>query len=71
MVIASAGATVVAVGANDGMLHVFSADDGKEMMSYLPGNLFSNAKSEGYHYLTHPDYGHRYYVDGTPTVADA
>ena len=62
---------VVVVGANDGMLHVFSASDGKEMMSYLPGNLFSNAKSEGYHYLTHPDYAHRYYVDGTPTVADA
>jgi len=61
---------VVAAGANDGMLHVFAADTGKELLAYLPGNLFSTAPSEGYHYLTDPDYAHRYYVDGTPAVSD-
>ncbi len=61
---------VVAVGANDGMLHLFAADTGKELLAYLPGNLFSTAKSQGYHYLTDPDYSHRYYVDGTPAVSD-
>ncbi len=61
---------VVAAGANDGMLHVFAADNGNELLAYLPGNLFSSAKSQGYHYLTDPDYAHRYYVDGTPAVSD-
>ncbi len=61
---------IVAVGANDGMLHIFAAEDGQELLAYLPGNLFSTAKREGYHYLTDPEYAHRYYVDGTPTVSD-
>ena len=62
---------VVMAGANDGVLHGFAADSGKELLAYLPGSLFSAAASEGYHYLTDSDYSHRYYVDGTPTVADA
>ena len=54
------------VGANDGMLHAFEASSGTEKLAYVPNavlpklaNLASNA------------YTHRYYVDGTPTVADA
>ena len=62
---------VLYVGANDGALHAFNASDGKELFAYLPGNLFSNKKNQGYHYLTDPEYSHRYYVDGTPSVSDA
>ena len=61
---------MVAVGAIDGRLHLFATDTGKELLAYLPGNLFSTGKSQGYHYLTDPDYSHRYYVDGTPAVSD-
>ena len=62
--------TVVYAGSNDGFLHGFDADTGKELLAFLTGNLFSTAKSQGYHYLTDPDYSHRYYVDGTPAVSD-
>ena len=61
---------VVYVGSNDGMLHGFDAKSGKELLAYLPGNLFSTVASAGYHYLTQADYQHRYYVDATPTVSD-
>ena len=54
------------VGANDGMLHGFNANNGEEKMAYVPATLFPNL-----HELTNPDYTHRYYVDKTPTVGDA
>ncbi|MCC6207190.1 MAG: hypothetical protein IT488_03425, partial [Gammaproteobacteria bacterium] len=60
---------VIFVGSNDGMLHGFS-EDGEEVFAYVPNMLFSNATSEGLHYLTDPAYEHRYYVDLSPTVAD-
>ena len=62
---------VMYVGANDGMLHAFDARTGEELLAYLPGNLFTNARHEGYHYLTDPYYNHRFYVDATPTVSEA
>ena len=62
---------VVYVGSNDGMLHAFEATTGKELLAYLPGNLFTNARNEGYHYLTDPDYNHRFYVDSTPEISEA
>jgi len=63
--------SVVYVGANDGALHGFRADNGQEVLAYLPDNLFSRESRKGYRYLTKPGYKHRYYVDGTPFVADA
>jgi len=57
---------VLYVGANDGMLHAFDAETGVELFAYVPGAVFQNL-----HYLTSPNYSHRYYVDGTPTVGDA
>lgn len=62
---------VVYVGANDGMLHAFDADDGKEIFAYVPNLLFSNPTGYGLVELTKTDYfdNHRYYVDLTPTVA--
>lgn len=56
----------VYVGANDGMLHAFSAADGKELFAYVPGALFPYLNR-----LTSPEYVHRPYVDGALTVAEA
>ena len=57
--------------ANDGALHAFDADTGTELLAYFPGHLASTASATGYHYLSDPDYGHHYYVDGSPVVGDA
>ena len=63
---------VVYVGANDGFLHGFNAANGKEIIAYAPGNLYSDNISAGYHRLTDPTFNHEnLYVDGTPAVSDA
>ncbi|MDH5359876.1 MAG: PilC/PilY family type IV pilus protein [Gammaproteobacteria bacterium] len=63
---------MVYVGANDGMLHGFSATNGEERFAYIPASLFASATTDsGLHYLTQPNYQHRYYVDATPAVSDA
>tara|TARA_R110002074_G_C12554560_1_gene666953 strand:+ start:2949 stop:7667 length:4719 start_codon:yes stop_codon:yes gene_type:complete len=61
---------VLVVGANDGMLHGFNADPtsldvGEELFAYVPSDIFDNLSS-----LTYQDYSHRYFVDGTPRIAD-
>lgn len=56
---------VIYVGANDGMLHAFKASDGSELFAYVPGLIYANLPS-----LTTPNYSHKYYVDGAPTVGD-
>jgi type IV pilus assembly protein PilY1 len=53
----------VYVGANDGMLHAFSAIDGTEIFGYVPYLVFDHLED-----LADPDYDHRFYVDLTPTV---
>ncbi|WP_299197737.1 PilC/PilY family type IV pilus protein [uncultured Amphritea sp.] len=57
---------VIYVGANDGMLHGFSAADGKELLAYIPSVLLPKLKL-----LAVGEYAHQYYVDGTPMVNDA
>ncbi|WP_422843431.1 PilC/PilY family type IV pilus protein [Acidovorax sp. M2(2025)] len=56
---------VLYVGGNDGMLHGFSATDGKELIAYVPRGVVSGLKD-----LTDKDYQHRYYVDGSPMTGD-
>lgn len=56
---------VIYVGANDGMLHAFKASDGSELFAYVPGLIYANLPS-----LTKPNYSHKYYVDGAPTMGD-
>ena len=60
---------VVYVGANDGFLHAFQADDsagaGTELLAYMPSKALENAR-----FLTYPTYTHRYYVDGAPVEND-
>jgi type IV pilus assembly protein PilY1 len=71
---ASAAATrtqLIYVASNDGMLHAFDEDSGKEVYAYLPGAVI-NAKIAD---LADPAYGtaskpHQYYNDGELTVAD-
>ena len=62
---------VVYVGGNDGMLHGFRQTDGKEILAYVPNELYSTGISDGLHYLSDPAYSHRYSVDLRASVADA
>jgi type IV pilus assembly protein PilY1 len=56
---------VIYAGANDGMMHAFDADNGRELFAYIPGQVFDNLAN-----LSSPAYSHRYYVDMTPYVED-
>jgi len=61
----------VYVGANDGMLHGFNGENGQEILAYMPSSVFSDESNRGLHFLTEPDYAHRFYVDLQPVVTDA
>ena len=61
---------VVYVGANDGFLHGFSADNGQEILAYAPSSPASSLDNSGLHYLTETDYHHRAYVDGELSATD-
>ena len=55
---------IVYVGANDGMVHGFDTSNGHEIMTYVPAELYDNGSANsGLHYLSDPDYTHKYYVD--------
>lgn len=54
------------VGANDGMLHAFSATTGAELFAYIPSWVVPNLLA-----LTSTTYSHRSYVDSTPAVNEA
>lgn len=56
---------VIYVGANDGMMHAFNADDGEELFAYIPSWLGPKLSQ-----LTDPDYLHQAYVDATPVIGD-
>jgi type IV pilus assembly protein PilY1 len=63
---------VLYVGANDGMLHAFDAENGEELFAYVPSALLE-AEAGGFAPLSRlmdPDYAHRYFVDGTVAVED-
>ncbi|MFJ3262891.1 pilus assembly protein [Pseudomonas sp. NPDC086581] len=59
-------APLVAVGANDGMLHGFDARDGRELFAYVPAAVLGHLRE-----LADPGYAHRFYVDGSPVVGNA
>jgi hypothetical protein len=63
---------VLYVGANDGMLHCFSAVTGEELWGFIPFNLLRKLRNM---YAVDAANGSRYYAhdvfcDGTPSVAD-
>ena len=53
---------VILVGANDGMLHAFNAETGKEEWAFVPEGLLKNLKSM--------ISTHTYYSDSTPKISD-
>ncbi len=63
-------APTVYVGSNDGMLHAFdatkSATGGTERFAYVPKAVVPNLPE-----LAKPNYVHKFYVDGTPSIGDA
>ena len=60
-----ADTNTIYVGANDGMLHAINAQTGDVMFSYVPAGLDFAALAS----LSHPDYTHRFFVDGPVTVS--
>lgn len=56
---------VLYVGSNDGMLHAFRGTDGVELLGFVPSSVYLNLPL-----LASKTYSHRYFVDGSPTVAD-
>lgn len=56
---------VLYVGGNDGMLHAFRGTDGVELLGFVPSSVYLNLPL-----LASKTYSHRYFVDGSPTVAD-
>ena len=65
--IATTREAMVYVGANDGMLHAFSAADGAERWAYVPKLLHPTLyRLADKFYATR----HQFYVDGSPAVGD-
>ncbi len=52
-------------GANDGMVHVLDANDGTELLAYVPGPVYKNLSK-----LTDVGYQHQFYVNQPITVWD-
>lgn len=50
---------VLVFGANDGMVHIINAQNGNELMAYIPSAVYSQLNS-----LTLSPYHHQYLVDG-------
>ena len=59
------------VGSNDGMLHAFEAETGRERFAFIPNGVFSSDDDQGLHWLADKAYDHRYYVDLMPTITEA
>ncbi len=57
---------VLLFGANDGIFRGLDADTGAELFGYVPNTILSGLPD-----LADPDYTHRYFVDGSPRLADA
>lgn len=62
------------VPANDGILHAFNSETGKELFGYMPSELLLPSGTNTYariSELMQPNYTHKYFMDGTPRVQDA
>lgn len=53
------------VGANDGMLHAFNADNGSEVFAYAPGMIVPRLRA-----LSQRTYLHQYFVDGEIAISE-
>ena len=63
---------IVYVGSNDGMLHAFNADNGKEEFAYVPNKLIDSSQnfSSQLSSLSSITYAHQFFVDATPSIED-
>ncbi|MFM7119605.1 MAG: pilus assembly protein, partial [Gammaproteobacteria bacterium] len=71
---ARAGRTpLIYVGANDGLLHGFQANTGRELFAFVPNKLIDGALASRnvLDQFASPFYQHRYFVDLTPRLNDA
>ncbi|MGE0329807.1 MAG: pilus assembly protein [Ramlibacter sp.] len=59
------GEGLVFIGANDGMLHAFREDKGREVFAYVPHAVLPIISQ-----LARKDYVHRYFVDGPTSQGD-
>jgi type IV pilus assembly protein PilY1 len=62
----SAAYHTIYVGANDGMLHAFNAETGRERFAFVPSSVFGKL-----HRYATPGLPHEYYVDGRLVISDA
>ncbi len=77
---------MIFVGANDGQMHAFNAEDGTETMAYLPAAIYRDwndlnnngvdddgtaSVTNKLQDLTSPSYSHEYFVDGSLSAGDA
>jgi type IV pilus assembly protein PilY1 len=63
---------MIYVGGNDGMLHGFRAEDGRELLAYVPSMVhdkLNRLMSKTYAGTASKE--HRYFVDGSPEISDA
>lgn len=61
----SADSRTLFVGANDGMLHAFNADNGSEVFAYTPGMIVPRLRA-----LSERTYLHQYFVDGEIAISE-
>lgn len=59
-------APMLYVGGNDGMLHAFDASTGIERFAFIPNAMMGTLKE-----LSNQSYQHKFFVDGSPVIADA
>ncbi|MFV8572623.1 pilus assembly protein [Marinobacter sp. SBS5] len=65
----NSGRTPVAyVAANDGMLHAFNAETGKEIFAYIPGAVVGGTGDASLARIANPEYGVYNPVDGTQPI---
>ncbi len=60
----------VYIGANDGMLHAFDADDGEEIFAFMPDQIITGDYSQRVKQLLSTDYAHRYSIDLSVAIND-
>jgi type IV pilus assembly protein PilY1 len=61
---------MIYVAANDGMLHGFDAENGREVFGFVPNNLMTNPFSRKISELLNFEYEHKFFVDTTPALND-
>ena len=64
---------MIYVGANDGMLHAFSATTGREALAYVPTPVYKNLSAltaSSLSSVAGEPVAHHYQVDASPTVSD-